>query len=153
RCDDHPRRNARRSHPLDPNRARGWETLTRAYPELYDSRFDEREISAKDAVWHEIVRFLSRWIDAKAPVLDIACDRGHFIRWVSAPERWATDIRDVSEVLPEDVRFVRASGLELIGQVPSRYFGTVFMSNYLEHLPSGDAVVDQLRVAAELLAP
>ena len=31
------------------------------------------------------------------PVLDVACDRGHFIRWISATERWATDIRDVSK--------------------------------------------------------
>jgi SAM-dependent methyltransferase len=127
--------------------------LTRGYPELYHSRFDEREVSAKAAVWHEIVRFLSHWIDPRAPVLDIACDRGHFIRWVTASERWATDIRDVSGLLPPDVRFVRASGLELLEHVPKGYYGTVFMSNYLEHLPSGDAVIDQLRVAADLLAP
>jgi len=127
--------------------------LTRALPELYDARFNEREISAKDAVWAEIVRFLSKWIDPAAPVLDIACDRGHFIRWVTASERWATDIRDVSKALPTDVRFVRASGLDLETAIPLNYFGTVFMSNYLEHLDSGDAVIEQLRVVSELLAP
>jgi SAM-dependent methyltransferase len=138
---------------VDPRRAAGGATVTRAQPDLYDARFNEREISAKDAVWREIVRYLERWIDPAQPVLDVACDRGHFVRWSKASERWATDIRDVSHELPPDVRFVCASGLDLTDHVPSSYFGTVFMSNYLEHLESGDAVIEQLRVAAKLLRP
>jgi SAM-dependent methyltransferase len=122
-------------------------------PELYDARFDEREATAKDAVWREIVRFLARYIDPGAPVMDLACDRGHFIRHVTASERWATDIRDMRSALPEDIRFVQSSGLDLAAVVPNGYFGTVFMSNYLEHLDSSDAVIDQLRVARQLLRP
>jgi SAM-dependent methyltransferase len=127
--------------------------VSRLLPELYDARFDEREVSAKDAVWREIVRFLDRYIDHDAPVLDVACDRGHFIRWVQDAERWATDIRDMRSILPDGVRFVQASGLELADHVPNSYFGTVFMSNYLEHLESSDAVIDQLRVVRQLLRP
>lgn len=127
--------------------------MSRLLPELYDARFDEREVSAKDAVWREIVRYLQRYVVSDAPVLDIACDRGHFIRWVDARERWATDIRDMRSALPEDILFVRASGLDLADAVPTEYFGTVFMSNYLEHLDSSDAVIDQLRVARRLLRP
>jgi SAM-dependent methyltransferase len=127
--------------------------VTRLLPELYEARFDEREVSAKDAVWQEIVRYLHRYIDRNAPVLDLACDRGHFIRWVEAPERWATDIRDMVHVLPSDVRFVQASGLDLSTELPRDDFGTIFMSNYLEHLDSSDAVIDQLRVVAGLLRP
>ena len=127
--------------------------MTRLLPDIYDARFPEREVSAKDAVWREIVRYLQRYVDAEAPVLDIACDRGHFIRWVKAKERWATDIRDVAASLPPDVRFVQASGLDLVSVAPHAHFGTVFMSNYLEHLDSGDAVIDQLRVAAGLARP
>ena len=37
--------------------------MTRLLPEIYEARFDEREISRKDAVWREIVRFLSRYIE------------------------------------------------------------------------------------------
>ena len=122
-------------------------------PDLYDVRFDEHEVSAKDAVWREIVRFLQRYVDADAPLLDIACDRGHFVRFVEARERWATDIRDVSASLPPEVRFVQSSGLDLANVVPNGHFGTIFMSNYLEHLESGDAVIEQLRVAAQLLRP
>ena len=127
--------------------------MSRLLPELYDARFDEREVSAKNAVWREIVRYLQRYIDPSAPILDVACDRGHFIHWATGYERWACDIRDMQSVLPADVRFVQSSGLELASVVPNGYFGTVFMSNYLEHLESSDAVIDQLRVARQLLRP
>jgi SAM-dependent methyltransferase len=85
--------------------------------------------------------------------LDVACDRGDFIRNVRAREKWATDLRDVAAHLPEDVRFVQANGLELDKVLPHEHFDVAFMSNYLEHLPSGDAVVEQLRVARTLLKP
>jgi SAM-dependent methyltransferase len=127
--------------------------VSRLLPELYEARFDEREVSAKDAVWREIVRYLQRYIDASAPILDIACDRGHFIRWAEGSERWATDIRDMRAALPAGVRFVQSSGLELAQVVPNGYFGAVFMSNYLEHLESSDAVIEQMRVARQLLRP
>jgi SAM-dependent methyltransferase len=127
--------------------------VTRLLPEIYEARFDEREISRKDAVWREIVRHLQRYVDPQRPVLDVACDQGHFIRHVTATERWATDIRDVSAALPPDVRFVQGSGLDLEGLVPVGYFGTVFMSNYLEHLDDSDAVIEQLRVARQIVAP
>jgi SAM-dependent methyltransferase len=121
--------------------------------DLYEARFSEGEASAKDAVWREIVRYLAQWVDPSTPLVDIGCDRGHLLRWVRASERWGVDIRDVAAALPPDVRFVHASGLEVADRVPAGYFGTVLMSNYLEHLESGDAVIAQLRVAAKLLRP
>ena len=122
-------------------------------PGLYGARFDEREVSVKEAVWREIVRYLQRYIDASAPLIDVACDRGHFVRWADASERWATDLRDVREALPADIRFVQSSGLDLAAVVPTAYFGTLFMSNYLEHLESSDQVIEQFRVAHQLLRP
>jgi 2-polyprenyl-3-methyl-5-hydroxy-6-metoxy-1,4-benzoquinol methylase len=121
--------------------------------ELYEARFDQREVVAKQAIWNEIAGHLQRYVDPNRPVLDLACDQGHFVRAIRASERWATDIRDMRSALPEDIRFVQSSGLDLIGAVPSGHFGTIFMSNYLEHLETPDAVVRQLKVARELLAP
>src|SRR4051812_48942780 len=120
---------------------------------VYARRFPVSEQATKEHLWPPIVRFLERWIDPASPVLDIGCDRGYFIRNVSASDRWATDLRDVRSELPHEIHFVRANGLELEVALPLGSFGTVFMSNYLEHLPSGDAVIEQLRVAARLLKP
>ena len=65
---------------------------------------------------------------------------------------WATDLRDVGDLVP-GVRFTQADGLALAEVLPTEHFGTIFMSNYLEHLPSSAVVIEQLTVAQRLLAP
>jgi len=120
---------------------------------VYAHRFEDPDARAKDRLWVEIGRYLQRYVDAGSPALDIACDRGYFIRNVKASERWASDMRDVSSSLPPEVHFVQSDGLALAKALPASHFGTVFMSNYLEHLASGDQVIEQLRVAGELLRP
>ena len=121
--------------------------------EVYEQRFDEADQAAKDAIWRELGAHLQRYIEPGAKVVDIACDLGYFIRNINAGERWATDIRDVGDALPKDVRFVHASGLDLTHALPTDYFDLAFFSNYLEHLPSTEAVLQQLRVTFALLKP
>src|SRR5712692_4874436 len=121
--------------------------------EVYEQRFDEADQAAKEAIWRELGRFFQRYIKPGARVVDIACDLGYFIRNVKAADRWATDIRDVGGALPKDVHFVRASGLDLAGVMPNDHFDLAFFSNYLEHLPSTEAVLQQLRVTFSLLRP
>lgn len=120
---------------------------------VYGRRFEASDARAKDGVWVEVGRYLQRFVDAEAAVVDIACDRGYFIRNVRAKEKWASDLRDVSGFLPAEVHFVESNGLSLAGALPSGHFGTVFMSNYLEHLASGDQVIEQFRVVLNLLRP
>jgi len=119
---------------------------------IYRARFDDRRRAQKAAIWRVLARYLQRYIATDKPALDVACDSGDFIRNVEASERWATDVRDVSAGLPPDVRFVQADGLELASHLPAGHFGTVLISNYLEHLPNGEAVIEQLRVVRALLA-
>ena len=121
--------------------------------EIYARRFRDPEARAKDLVWAEIGKYLQRFVDPEAPSLDIACDQGYFSRHITSGEKWACDMRDVAALLPPDVHFVQASGLALRDRVPTAHFGTVFMSNYLEHLGSSAEVVEQLRVATDLLRP
>lgn len=117
---------------------------------VYRGRFDERDHRAKMAAWAPLVDHLSRWVDLTRPVLDIGCDRGYFITQVRASERWGVDVQDVDADL-QGVHFVQGTGSEV--ELPQAYFGTVFLSNILEHLPSPDAVIEQLRVASRVLAP
>jgi SAM-dependent methyltransferase len=121
--------------------------------DVYAERFPDAEVAKRDRLWKENVRFLRRWIATDSVVLDIACDRGHFIRNVDARERWATDLRDMQAHVGARIRFVQADGLSLLDHVPRGHFDVIFMSNYLEHLPSSDAVIEQLRVARQLLKP
>jgi SAM-dependent methyltransferase len=121
--------------------------------EVYEQRFDEADQAKKELIWRELGRFLQRYIDPGDRVVDIACDLGYFIRNIRAADRWATDIRDVAATLPADVHFVRASGLDLADVLPTESFNLAFFSNYLEHLPSTEAVLQQLRVTFALLKP
>jgi SAM-dependent methyltransferase len=120
---------------------------------LYRKRFSEADEAKKEAVWREVCAFLQRYVSEDAAVIDVACDRGHFIRNIRAREKWASDIRDVSAYLPRDVRFLQANGLSLTDELEGARLDVAFMSNYLEHLPSGEAVVKQLEVANEILKP
>src|SRR5260370_15281693 len=121
--------------------------------EVYEHRFDERDQAHKETIWQELGRYLQRYIAPGARVVDIACDLGYFIRNIRAGERWATDIRDVGATLPPDVRFIRASGLDLADVLPNNSFDLAFFSNYLEHLPSAEAVLEQLRGTFTPLKP
>src|SRR5260370_15252274 len=121
--------------------------------EVYEHRFDERDQAHKETIWQELGRFLQRYIAPGARVVDIACDLGYFIRNIRAAERWATDIRDVGATLPPDVHFIRASGLDLADVLPNDSFDLAFFSNYLEHLASTEAVLEQLKVTFALLKP
>ncbi len=120
---------------------------------LYRHRFSGNDVTRKMAMWREIVGFLERWIARDAAVLDIACDEGYFIRNVQAAERWATDIRDIGAGLGGDIRFVQVDGLALSSALPGNHFDVAFMSNYLEHLASADAVVAQMREVRRVLKP
>ena len=139
--------------PLRPNENEAHKPPPIVLKEVYEQRFDAADQARKDAIWKELGRFLQRYVPADGRVVDVACDLGYFIRNIRARERWATDIRDVGSSLPADVRFVRASGLDLADVLPSESFDLAFFSNYLEHLPSTEAVLEQLRVAFAILKP
>lgn len=120
---------------------------------VYERRFNRSDSDRKDGVWAAIAEYLQRYIPKDARVLDVACDQGSFIRHVGAGERWASDIRDMKQWLPDDIHFVQSSGLALDQALPAHYFDVVFMSNYLEHLLSRSEVVQQLEVVHTLLRP
>jgi hypothetical protein len=90
-----------------------------ALDRVYAHRFDDPDVRAKDRLWIEIGRYLQRHVDPSQPVLDVACDRGNFIRNIRGSERWASDVRDVSAALPPDIHFVQADGLSLADKLPA----------------------------------
>jgi len=120
---------------------------------IYESRFSDDDAAAKDRIWTEICAFLQRYVDDSQPVLDVAADRGYFIRHIRAAERWATDVRDIRDALGPEIKFVEANGPTMSETLPDGYFGSVFMSNYLEHLTDSSVVVRQLREALAVTRP
>lgn len=120
---------------------------------MYGRRFSRRQDRVRRRMWAEIARFLQRHVPDGAHVLDIAADNGHLLAGIRADVKIASDIRDTSAELPDDVRFIRSDSLALRDALPVGELDVVFMSNFLEHLPSGAAVIEQFRVVFDLLRP
>jgi ubiquinone/menaquinone biosynthesis C-methylase UbiE len=75
-------------------------------------------------------------------VLDPAAGSCEFIASVPSTERWAVDrIKYVTKDLP-GVHFVVADIFS--AELPVDYFDGVFVSNFLEHLPTQESVADLL---------
>lgn len=108
---------------------------------LYANRFDERDRAWKDDVW-EILwrRVFSRWIGGVGTVLDLGAGYCEFINHAVATRRIAVDLN------PETARTaaagieVHASSADDLAFLRSAEVDAVFTSNFLEHLPSKEAV-------------
>lgn len=115
---------------------------------LYANRFDERDRAWKDDVW-EILwrRVFSRWIGGVDTVLDLGAGYCEFINHAVATRRIAVDLN------PETARTaaagieVHASSADDLAFLRSAEVDAVFTSNFLEHLPSKEAVA---RVLSEV---
>ncbi len=120
---------------------------------VYGQRFDPVQYRRKQAIWRAIGTYLQRYLPSDAAVLDLASDGGHFLAGIRAATKVAVDVRDTSAAMPPDVHFVQSDSLRLREAMPVGSFDVIFISNFLEHLPSRRAVVEQMRVAFDLLRP
>ncbi|HYV16782.1 MAG TPA: class I SAM-dependent methyltransferase [Conexibacter sp.] len=109
------------------------------YNRLYRYRFRATDQQDRTAVWREIAAFVHTQLGAPERVLDPAAGRGEFINAIPARERWAVDRVAYAEgTYDAGVRLVVADVFD--AELPSEHFDGVFVSNFLEHLPTQEAV-------------
>lgn len=109
------------------------------YQRLYEYRFRSVDQRTRQAVWDQIAVFLSERMGRPQRVLDPAAGRCEFINSVPAPERWAVDEIAYEEgVADPDIRLIVSEIMK--AELPSGHFDGVFVSNFLEHLTSQEAV-------------
>jgi SAM-dependent methyltransferase len=85
-------------------------------------------------------------------VLDPAAGRCEFINAVPAAERWAVDAVAYEEgVAQEGVRLIVSE--IMAADLPREFFGGVFVSNFLEHLPNQESVAAFLEKMRDCMAP
>jgi len=84
-------------------------------------------------VWRALCRYLSRWVDSNAGLLDLGAGYGDFSRFAAASEKWALDMNpELAGYWHESVRPLIQSALDPLPLV-SGSLGTVFASNFFEH--------------------
>ncbi len=120
--------------------------------QLYTQRFPEAELAAKHEIWRVLCRhFFSRYVQPGDTVVDIGAGYCEFINNIEATHKIAVDLNpDVRRFAAADVRVINESCTE-IAQLDSGSVDVVFMSNFLEHLPSKDLVLQTFREAFRIL--
>src|ERR1700761_7796304 len=121
------------------------------YERLYAYRFRDVDQATRQAVWREIARYVFARMDAPQRVLDPAAGRGEFITAVPAAERWGVDSVKQGDIRAADVRMIIADIMDV--ELPETHFDGVFLSNFLEHLPSHDAVAAVLSKLHAAMVP
>lgn len=121
------------------------------YERLYAYRFRDVDQASRQAVWREIAGYVHTRMGAPRCVLDPAAGRGEFITAVPAAERWAVDLVKQGDIEAAGVRMIVADIMD--AELPEAHFDGVFLSNFLEHLPSQDAVAAVLGKLHAAMAP
>jgi len=120
---------------------------------IYEHRFRGTQ-DRKHAVWAVICQqALQPWIARDARVLDLGGGYGEFVRHIQAARKYVVDIN------PATMEIVRPHAEGLPGTLENfeaRLTGNVdviFCSNFLEHLPTKDVLVETVECCRRILAP
>lgn len=121
---------------------------------LYSQRFPEKERAQKHAIWKVLCNeFFSRHVKPTDTVVDIGAGYCEFINNIRADSKIAVDLNpDVRRFAATDVRVINES-CTAIRELASDSVDVVFMSNFLEHLPNKDLVLDTFRECRRILRP
>jgi SAM-dependent methyltransferase len=122
------------------------------YQRLYSYRFREVDQDARRAVWRVLAPFIHEEMGRPARVLDPAAGRGEFINAVRAETRWAVDQVAYEEGTYEPGVHSVVSDI-FDAELPEGHFGGIFVSNFLEHLPTQEATADFLGRMHRLTEP
>ena len=121
------------------------------YQRIYEYRFQGIDQNKRFRVWQEIAAYIYKKMGAPEKVLDPAAGRCEFVNAISAGEIWAIDKEE--SVLEYKRQKIHALVENIFSaRLPQNYFQGVFVSNFLEHLESGEAVSKFLRKMRTSLA-
>jgi SAM-dependent methyltransferase len=108
------------------------------YGQLYEYRFRGIDQVRRQSVWDVIARHIYQEMGSPSVVLDPAAGRCEFLSAIPARERWGIDIAEHAELLDSGIKIVIGDALAV--QLPQAHFDGVFVSNFLEHLPTQEDV-------------
>lgn len=122
------------------------------YDRLYSYRFRATDQRDRAAVWREIAAFVHAQLGEPERLLDPAAGRGELINAMPSRERWAVDRVAYSEGTYDDgVQRIVSDVFD--AELPAAHFDGVFVSNFLEHLPTQEAVAAFLERMHATLRP
>ncbi len=121
---------------------------------LYGRRFSEAETRSKANAWTVLCEAIfQQYVPEDGTVLDLGAGRCEFINRIRAERRIAVDLNpDTLRHAEPGVEVILTSSSDLSGVAPGSV-DTVFTSNFFEHLPGKDELVNTLREVHQILRP
>jgi ubiquinone/menaquinone biosynthesis C-methylase UbiE len=122
------------------------------FQRLYEYRFRDIDQDARTAVWEEIAPHVWELMGRPQTLLDPAAGRGEFINAAPASDRWAIDMVAYEEgTFRDGTTFVVSDIFE--ADLPEKHFDGIYISNFLEHLPSQEKVAELLEKMHRVTKP
>ena len=122
------------------------------FERLYAYRFRGIDQASRDAVWSEIAPFVWNAMGRPRRLLDPAAGRLEFMAFAPADERWAVDhVRYEAAGEVPGLRFIEGDARTI--ELPPAHFDGIWISNFLEHLDSQEAVAAFLERMHAATAP
>ena len=112
------------------------------YERLYQHRFAGIDQDDRQKVWNEIGQFIYKKLGSPSRVLDPAAGMCEFLNSISNVDRVGVDMVDYHQHRDPEISFIKSNILEL--ELPQGDFDGIFVSNFLEHLPTQDDIADFL---------
>jgi ubiquinone/menaquinone biosynthesis C-methylase UbiE len=121
---------------------------------LYANRFPMAARQRKERIWQVLCRdFFQRYVKETDTLLEIASGFGEFIRNIHAERKIALDVSmEARAFLTDDIEFHQVSA-QRMPFLADNEIDVCFSSNFFEHLPSKDAMLEVLNEARRVLKP
>ena len=120
---------------------------------IYQHRFSTNAVhEARNRLWKTLCEhWMQRYVPTDATVLDLAAGYCEFINNIHAAHKIAVDLNeDVRQFAHPDVNIVIAWSHDM-HEVEDASVDVVFVSNFFEHLPNKQALIDTLREIRRIL--
>jgi SAM-dependent methyltransferase len=118
---------------------------------MYEYRFRGIDQGARQRVWNVLGPWFYERMGNPSTVLDPAAGRFEFLNAIPAGERWAVDFVDHGFERDPSIKLVIGDATK--ADLPDGHFDGVFVSNFLEHLPSQDHIAYFLRRLHRSMVP
>jgi SAM-dependent methyltransferase len=114
--------------------------------DIYSGRFTAGEMERKKKIWNILaVSFFQKYVPVFGSVVDLGAGNGEFVNAIQAERRIAVDLNpQTKDFLAPGVEFIEASSNDL-AILEDHSIDTIFTSNFFEHLPSPESLIDTLK--------
>lgn len=121
---------------------------------IYAHRFSESELANKQILWRVLCsEVFQRYVPENGAVLDLGAGYCEFINNISAKRRIAVDLNPELRTFAEvDVEVINSDSRSM-KTVEASSVDTVFTSNFFEHLPNPEALLETLTESRRVLKP